>query len=267
MYAFTSTDAAIHIAEEMVNPERRLPQVLNMTLTIGLATSFPLILVMMLSIVNSDAVVESILPYAELFYQATNNKAATTFMVCWIILVLFSALIGQWVTCGRLVWAFARDGGLPFSPFFTHISKRFAFPVRTTVLTLGFCCCYGLLYLVSTTAFNSIITSAVLFSNLTYCIPQAIVAVRGRKNVLPDHAFDLGWVGYACNFLSPVFVIALGVLICFPPELPVTTQNINYTPAILVGCCMAIVGSWFIGGKHFEGPKIDWEVLKNIKTK
>lgn len=265
MYAFTSTDAAVHIAEEMVEPERRLPQVLNMTMIIGFVTSFSLLLAMMLSMTNQDAVVQSTLPYAELLYQITGSKAITAFMMCWITLVLFSAIIGQWVTCGRLAWAFARDGGLPYSAFFAHVSNNFGFPVRTTLLTLVFCCCYGLLYLVSTTAFNSIITSAVLFSNMAYCIPQAIVAVRGRKQMLPEHAFDLGWFGYICNFLSPVCVVVLGVLVCSPPELPVTKLNINYTPAILVGCNLAFVVFWYIGGKNFQGPNIDWELLKNTK--
>lgn len=266
MYAFASTDAALHIAEEMIQPERRLPQVLNMTLAIGLATSLPLLVILMLSMANMDAVANSALPYAELFHQITANKIITTIIISWITLVLFSALIGQWVTCGRLLWAFARDGGLPYSTYFAHVSKRYAFPVRTTTLALVFCCCYGLLYLISTTAFNSIITSAVLFSNITYCIPQAIVAIRGRNNVLPVHAFDLGVFGRLCNLLSPLFVVFLGVIICFPPELPVTTQNINYTPAILVGCYMIILGGWFSAGSGFEGPNIDWEVLKNIKV-
>lgn len=266
MYAFTGTDAAIHIAEEMFHPERRLPQVVNMTLAIGFATSLPLLVTMMLSMADTDAVVNSALPYAELFQQITGSKAVTTFMMCWITLVLFSALIGQWVTCGRLAWAFARDGGLPYSTFFAHVSQRYVFPVRTTILTLVFCCCYGLLYLISTTAFNSIITSAVLTSNITYCIPQALVAARGRKNVLPEHPFDLGILGRLCNFLSPFLVLFLGIIICFPPELPLTAHNANYTPAVLVGCYLTILGNWFILGRGFEGPKIDWEVLKNIEV-
>ena len=266
MYAFTSTDAAIHIAEEMVHPELRLPQVVNMTLAIGFATSFPLLIMMMLSAANIDAVEKSALPYAELFRQITGSKAITTFIIPWVTLVLFSALIGQWVTCGRLIWAFARDGGLPYSRYFAHVSKRYGFPVRTTTLALLFCCCYGLLYLISTTAFNSIITSAVFFSNITYCIPQAIVVIRGRNNVLPDHDFDLGIFGRLCNLSAPLFALFLGVIICFPPELPVTIQNANYTPAVLAGCYMTILGGWFIAGEAFEGPKIDWEVLKNIKV-
>ncbi len=266
MYAFSATDAVVHIAEEMKDPERRLPQAMNLTMTIGLLTAFPLILVMMLSMADINAVLKSTLPYAELFRQITDSRTVTTLIMCWVTFVLFSAVIGQWVTCGRLAWAFARDGGLPYSSFFSHVSERHQFPVRTTVLALVFCLIYGLLYLISTTAFNSIITSAVLYLNITYAIPQGLIAIRGREKVLPEHPFDLGRMGYICNFLSPILVTVVGVLICFPPELPVTHQNINYTPVVLVALSSVILGFWYTIGHRFEGPKIDWEVLKNVKT-
>lgn len=235
-------------------------------MTIGLLTAFPLLLVMMLSLTDIDSVLHSTLPYAELFYQITDSRIITTLIMCWVTIVLFSALIGQWVTCGRLAWAFARDGGLPYSSFFSHVSERHKFPVRTTILASIFCSIYGLLYLISTTAFNSIITSAVLYLNLTYAIPQALIAIRGRKNVLPDHPFDLGSIGYSCNFLSPILVTVVGVLVCFPPELPVTHSNINYTPVVLVTLSLVILGFWFTMGHKFEGPKIDWDVLQNVKV-
>ena len=263
MYAFSATDAVIHIAEEMKDPERRLPQAMNLTMAIGLMTALPLLLVMMLSMADIDVVLNSTLPYAELFRQITGSRAITTFIMCWVTAVLYSALIGQWVTCGRLAWAFARDGGLPYSSFFSHVSERQEFPVRTTILALVFCSIYGLLYLISTTAFNSIITSAVLYLDITYAIPQGIIAVRGRKSVLPDHPFDLGRMGYACNFLSPILVAVVGVLICFPPELPVTLQNFNYTPMVLTTLPLVILGFWFTMGHRFEGPNIDWDVLKS----
>ena len=266
MYAFGGTDAVIHIAEEMNDPERKLPLAMNMTMIIGFMTTFPLLTVMMMSIADIDAVLNSTLPYAELFRQITDSRVITTFIMCWITIVLFSALIGQWVTCGRLAWAFARDGGLPYSSFFSHVSERHQFPVRTTVLALVFCSIYGLLYLISTTAFNSIITSVVLYLNITYAIPQGLIAIRGRKKVLPDHPFDLGWMGYVCNFLSPILVAVVVVLICFPPELPVTHQNINYTPVVLVALSLVILCFWFTIGHRFEGPKIDWDVLKSVKT-
>ena len=264
MYAFSATDAVIHIAEEMKDPERKLPQAMNLTVAIGLMTALPLLLLMMLSMADIDAVLNSTLPYAELFLQITDSRTITTLIVCWVTVVLYSALIGQWVTCGRLAWAFARDGGLPYSSFFSHVSERHQFPVRTTILALVFCSIYGLPYLISTTAFNSIITSAVLYLNTTYAIPQALIAIRGRKNILPGHPFDLGRIGYACNFLSPILVTVVGVLICFPPELPVTRQNLNYTPVVLVAFSLVILGFWFTMDHRFEGPKIDWDVLKSV---
>lgn len=266
MYMYSSTDSAIHIAEEMKSPAKQLPQVLNMTLAMGFVTTFPLILVMMLSMTDASAVLNSTLPYGELFYQITSSTAVTTLVLCWVAFSLYTALIGQWVGTGRLLWAFARDGGLPYSSFFARVNQTYGFPVRTTVLTLVFCCVYGLLYLISTVAFNSILGSAVLFSNITYCIPGAIVAIRGRSHILPEHPFNLGFIGRVCNALSPIIVLALGVLACLPPELPVTSSNVNYTPVVLVIAYLSIWVSWYVIGKNFEGPQIDWDVLKNTKV-
>lgn len=269
MYPFSSTDAAIHIAEEMIDPARRLPQTLNMTLAIGIATALPLAVLTMLCATDIPAVLRAPLPYAEAFLQITGgNRALTTFLTVWITLVLFSALIGQWVTVGRLTWAFARDGGLlSASEYFATVSPRFGFPVRTTLLALGFTAVYGLLYLLSTTAFNSILTAAVLVSNLSYVAPQLIVAIRGRSGLLPpNRAFDLGVFGVITNCLAPAIVGVLAILVCFPPELPVTGRNANYTPAILVCCAVALTFAWRGGGGHriFKDPRIDCAVLKNV---
>ena len=36
----------------------------------------------------------------------------------------------------------------------------------------------------------------------------------------------------------------------------------NYRAPILVGVFAIIVGLWYSIGKSFEGPRIDWEMLK-----
>lgn len=189
------------------------------------------------------------------------------------------AIPPQWITCGRLAWAFARDvgkeissglrvqtdrsqNGVPFSKFFSQIDEKLEFPVRTTVAALCFACIYGLLYLVSTTAFNSIITSAVLFLNITYAVPQGILLFRGRTRTLPDRYLQLGWFGYFANAFSITWTVVMGVFICFPPTLPVKAGSMNYTSVILVGLFLVVIGLWFTIGKRFEGPHIDWEMIQ-----
>ena len=150
---------------------------------------------------------------------------------------------------------------MPFAKYFSHVDTRLGFPVRATVASIFFCCCYGLLFLASATAFNSIITSAVLFLNVTYAVPQAIVLFHGRKR-LPARYLNLGYLGYFCNIFSILWITVLGVLICFPPHLPVTVGTMNYTAPVIVGLFSLIILCWFTIGKKFEGPHIQWDLIQ-----
>ena len=76
---------------------------------IGFTTSFPLMLAMMFAMTDIKAATASALPSAEVIYQATGNKNVTTFLISWVIVVYITCLSSQWVTCGRMTWAFARD--------------------------------------------------------------------------------------------------------------------------------------------------------------
>ncbi|KAI4115980.1 MAG: hypothetical protein LQ345_003519 [Seirophora villosa] len=228
LYAYGATDGAIHIAEEIPRPGKNIPLAMNLTMAIGFSTAFPLFLALMFSVTDLDAVLNSSLPSMEVFYQITQSRSLATFMMTWVLV--------------------------------TYYSKNF--PVRATALSVCFCCLYGLLYLASTTAFNSIVTGAILYLNITYAVPQGILATRGRKASLPARDFDLGPVGLACNLLSPLLVAFIGTFICFPPQLPVAADNMNYTPVILTGLFAVILGLWYTrGAKKFIGPQIDWEAL------
>ena len=159
-----------------------------------------------------------------------------------------------------------KQHGVPFGEYFSKIHPKLQFPVNATIAAFIFTWIYGLLYLVSTTAFNSIVTSAVLFLNISYTVPQGILLVRGRK-CLPDRYLKLGWLGYFCNIFSVLWIILLGVLICMPPNLPVSLGSMNYTPVILVGIFTIINIIWIVSGrKRFDGPQIDWDTILNVEN-
>ncbi|KAL6237567.1 hypothetical protein BDW75DRAFT_248819 [Aspergillus navahoensis] len=270
------TSEPLHIAEEMQNPGRRVPQIIIATLVIGIATTFPLFIALLLFSRDTEAIMDSSLPSAELIYQATGSRAGTMFLITWILIVYISCLPSQWITSGRIAWAFARDNGTRFPSYFSAVSPTFQFPVRTTTAAFIFVLIYGLLYLASTTAFNSIITSAVLFLNITYAVPRGILLVRRAQSlltstpkkdtnmkVLPPRYPNLGrFLGPFCNAFSILWIIVLGVFVCFPPHVPVHVASANYTPAVVVGTFGLIVLFWGLGGrKMFEGPRVDWEGL------
>jgi hypothetical protein len=47
-------------------------------------------------------------------------------------------------------------------------------------------------------------------------------------NAFPDRLHNLGRWGLACNGIAIVFMLQAMVVYCFPNEIPVTPQNMNY---------------------------------------
>ncbi|CAI6013903.1 unnamed protein product [Clonostachys chloroleuca] len=268
MYAFASMDAVIHVAEEMHHPGKAIPKAMNFTLLIGLVTSVPFIIAMMFCIKDLDAVRSAHLPSLEAFYQATGSEAAALGLQGILVVLFYTCMPSQWITCGRLTWAFSRDRGLPYSNYWNHISPKFEFPVRTTLLSVVFCIIYGVLYLASSQAFNSIIITAVLGVNISYVVPQAITLFHGRSR-LPDRPFKLGKVcGYLCNAWTPLWVTTIGVFICFPNVIPVSAASMNYVSVVLGFMGIILVALWFSVRRAFEGPNIDWSMLseQNVQS-
>jgi amino acid transporter len=65
-------------------------------------------------------------PIINLFYAATNSLAATNFMTAVLIFNLAAGAIAALAAASRQLWAFARNGGLPFSGFFAPVRTLFS---------------------------------------------------------------------------------------------------------------------------------------------
>jgi len=260
MYGFLGLDGATHIAEELPNPERTVPRVILMIMVIGTVTSIPWTIAMLFSTNDLDTVAASALPILEVFLQAINSKAAATFFTVWICFIYYGALVSCFVTSGRLIWAFSRDGGLPYSHTFAKVHRSLHAPVNATLLAGAFLIVTGLLYVASTTAYNSIVGLAIMSTNLTCAIPQAIVLLRGRT-VLPKRYFDLGRIGGVfCNAFSTLYAALYVALFCFPLTLPVQADSMNYQSVVLVGALAFICILWLGWKRHtFSGPSLENE--------
>ncbi|GLA60365.1 hypothetical protein AtubIFM54640_000816 [Aspergillus tubingensis] len=252
-YAFVAAGACVHISEEIPKPSRRIPLVINLTILIGVLTLMPWIIAMTCVIQDIDSVQNSFLPSLELFYQATNSKAAAAVLQVYLTILYYTCVPSQWITSSRMTWAFSRDvshpsytssysqnitinlttnphqqNGLPFSTHWSKVDSKRGILVRATLLSAGFCAVYGLLYIASTQAFNSIINTAILMLNITYTVPQGILA-SGRRDRLPARYYNLGRVPGNSIVICGIFAI---ILLC-----------------------------WLERRTKFSGPTINWETL------
>jgi choline transport protein len=256
MYVFLAADGATHISEEIPNPGRNVPRAILFTMIIGICTVFPWTLAFLFSTNDLEAVAASSLPILEVYHQALDSKAGATVFAFWLLWIYFGALFTCIATSGRLAWAFARDGGLPFSKHFAKVHPTLLVPANATLASGIFQILYGLIYIGSTTAFNSIISMAILSLNITYVIPQGIVLFRGRANVLPKRYFDLGPIfGPAANAFACLWVSLYTILFCFPLYMPAEVETMNYLSVVLAGILVFIAIHWFaMKRKTFTGP-------------
>ena len=115
----------------------------------------------------------------------------------------------------------------------------------------------GLINLGSTTAFNAMVSLALLGQYTTYVLPTIFILYRRihpKKNI-PFGPWTLGKWGIPINIFTIGFsflTIAFNVL---PPLFPVTAANMNYA-GVVFGAALIICGLlWFmIGKRHYAGP-------------
>lgn len=121
--ARSGVDGAIHMSEEVRNAATVIPKILVQTILIngGLAFVFMLVLLFCIGDVEDALASPTGYPIIQIFYQATNSLRAATAMMSLVILTGLTSSLGVIASVSRLTWAFARDGGLPYSTFFAHV--------------------------------------------------------------------------------------------------------------------------------------------------
>lgn len=156
-YCFGIIDSAIHLAEEVPNPEINVPKALYTTVAIGFLTAWPLAIVFMYVLTDFEAVVETptLVPLLQFFLIALRNNRPGAITLLMLILVCgVFAMIGLQTYMARICWSFSRDKGLPFHRHLTTVHAKLGVPVAAHILCVTMICIVTLLCVASSTAFN-----------------------------------------------------------------------------------------------------------------
>ena len=171
---------------------------------IGMFTGFIFLVCLLFVAGPLDAVIgSSIVPLDFILYNATGSKAGTVCLLMFPLVCLLFAAIAIMTTSSRMTYAFARDGGLPFSRFFARVHPTLDVPLESLALTNLVVLIFGCIFLGSSSAFNAITSASVVALGLTYGIPVAINCIRGRRMLPPTRAFKLPeWFAWIANLVG-----------------------------------------------------------------
>lgn len=250
-YAFACLDCATHLAEEVNHPERMVPIAIMGTVAIGFVTSWFYSIAIFFSMSNLDGLqtTSTLVPILALFYQALGSKAGAIVLESLFIATGIWCLVASHTWQSRLCWSFARDGGLPFSKFLSHVDPRVDVPLRAHFVSCVIVTILGLLYLGSYTAFNSMVTACIVLLYVSYSVPVICLLIKGRNNI--NHGpFWLGPFGLFANVVLLLWTCFTLIMYSFPPAKPVTAGNMNYVSAVYGVVVLIIVTDWLVRGKR-----------------
>lgn len=148
----------------------------------------------------------------------------------------------------------------PFSTYLSIIDKKTSLPVRSVFTTSGFLVLLGLINIGSTTAFNAILSLAVLGLHMSYLIPTGFMlwCRLYTPEILAYGPWKLGKMGVVVNIVSILYLSFTCIFMVFPPYQPVSAVNMNYASLIFGGVLIVSLTYWlWKGRKVYEGPVME----------
>ncbi|GAA5850360.1 hypothetical protein JCM5353_004359 [Sporobolomyces roseus] len=261
-FGLIGLDALSHMVEEIPQPHLNIPLAMIWAVCVGASSSFIVLMVLLFVMNDYDRVIESSAgALLEILYQATGNTAGAICLQVFPIVAMEFAAQGILCAASRMTHSFARDHGIPFSKFFAKSNPKTGVPDRAVYLTSTLVIIFGLIYLGSSSALNAILSSSVVFLNVSYCIPIALLIFRGRHLLEPEsfpaRTWTLGpFLGPLANYVALAFTAFTTVFFLFPPVRPVTGSNMNYAIAVFGFVFIVSAITWFAQGrKTFTGPR------------
>lgn len=103
------------MAEEIRNASTLVPRSIMISIALNGSLGFAMIMAALFSLTDLDAVLATPTgyPFMEIFHQATKSIAGSAIMASIVVILAISATVGGVATCSRMIFAFARDRGMP----------------------------------------------------------------------------------------------------------------------------------------------------------
>jgi len=120
------TDLGI-IAEEIRDASLILPKATMWAISVNGFFGYVMLITYCFTLGNLDDILltQTGYPFIQAFYNGTKSHVAASVMTAILIITITSCVIRMRATVSRQTWSFARDKGLPFSSFISHVSVLF----------------------------------------------------------------------------------------------------------------------------------------------
>jgi amino acid transporter len=249
-WTFTGYDASASVSEETVDPRRRVPWGIVMAVVVSSVMGYLLLMALTLAIRDIPGVL--------------NARDASGHEVPAVIAILTTALgerAGGLVTalaamamwfCGlsavtwtsRVIYAFARDEGMPASALWRRVSARHLTPAPAIWLSVA----VAFVATISSGTYAVVTSLSVIGLYVSYIIPVYLAwRTRGSAMELVRGPWHLGRFGSPINIIAMVWVLFITMILALPDDVRAGKT--------IAGLTLALVVWYLLAERHrFRGP-------------
>ncbi len=168
-----------------------------------------------------------------------------------IVLANYLCGLAGLTSCSRMMYAFARDGGLPYSKQLASVSPTY----RTPIAAIWVSAVLALLSTLYAEAFIVLAAGCAVFLYISYIMPVAAGLLEEGKSWKTKGPFNLG----ALSKPNAVLAIIGGLILAWVGFQP-PNEKVGY---LIVGLIVVMVILWYASERRrFEGPPTGERIAK-----
>ncbi|KAM0799120.1 amino acid/polyamine transporter I [Usnea florida] len=263
MFSLTGIDAATHLAEEIENAAVIIPRSMIASVLLNGSLGFAMLIAILFCLgnVNDALKTPTGYPYMEILVQAARSTRGGTVMICFIVALMVFSSIGTLATSSRMLWAFAREKGLPGSAYISRVDPRTSLPVWSIVVSVVINLLLALINIGSNVVFNALtgLTVAGIYSS--FMVAASVMLWKRLTTPASEirwGPFKLGRLGVPITLISIAYSIVGWFFSFWPPTATVTVKTMNWSVTVYVGVLAASMIYWLIHARHvYTGPIIE----------
>lgn len=249
-YGLTAFDSVIHLIEELPRPQTNGPRVLWLSIVSGTISGMIFMIVCLFCIQNLKGVLDppSGLPFVELATETVGPQGTVALFAIFVFHGIAQG-VSIMTTASRLTWGFARDGGLPYSNYLTHVDSYWKVPARALWAQGVVFALVGVLYFFTEAAIQAVVSVSTIALTISYGIPIFALVTFGKSD-LPRGEFSLGRLSPVIYWVGLIYCCVTTVFFFFPGSPSPTTASMNYAIAVFGIMLVVAIGFWFSKGKR-----------------
>ncbi|MBK9209320.1 MAG: amino acid permease [Anaerolineales bacterium] len=233
-YTITGFDASAHTSEETQDAQVNVPK--GMWTAVFWSWVFGLVAVAAYVLTMPDLKEAAALGWGSFFYMWSASRmpyALSLFLAIGMVLVNYICALAGLTSTSRMMYAFARDGGLPASEALAKVSTVYRTPGTAVWVSAIFAFAstlYAPAYLILAVA-----CAVFLYISMVMPIAAGLIA-EGSAKWKEKGPFNLGGLSKPNAFLAIIFGIVLAISGFFPPN-----EKVFYFTVVFV---VALFGFW-----------------------